>query len=77
MSRAGFGLGLNAWMMEIHMLPRYRLLLAMFFLAVVALPLHAQGGCVDSPESPTVVLAMVGAIGAIAVGLRATRKPKS
>ncbi len=58
------------------MIPRFGLLLA-FMLVVVVLPLRAQGGCVDSPESPTVVLAMVGAIGAIAVGMRASRRPKS
>ncbi len=58
------------------MIPRFRLLLAVFFLVVV-LPVRAQGGCLDSPESPTVVLAMVGAIGVIAVGLRAARRRKS
>jgi XrtJ-associated TM-motif-TM protein len=31
----------------------------------VALPLHAQSGCTDSPENPTVVLALVGSAGAI------------
>jgi len=35
---------------------------AMLFLAAVALA-HAQGGCVDSPEDPTVVLGLI-AIGA-------------
>jgi XrtJ-associated TM-motif-TM protein len=59
-----------------RMLPRYKLLLAMLFLALV-LPASAQTGCEDSPESPTIVLAMVGAIGAIAVGLRGARKGKS
>ncbi|MGB7264557.1 MAG: PExPT-CTERM protein [Terracidiphilus sp.] len=58
------------------MIPRFGLLLAVVSLAV-ALPLHAQGGCVDSPESPTVVLAAVAAIGAFAVGLRSSRRRKS
>jgi XrtJ-associated TM-motif-TM protein len=58
------------------MFPRHHLLLALFLLGV-ALPVRAQGGCVDSPESPTIVLALVGAIGAIAVGTRASRKNKS
>ena len=31
----------------------------------VALPLHAQTGCTDSPENPTVVLALVGSAGAL------------
>jgi XrtJ-associated TM-motif-TM protein len=29
-----------------------------------ALPVYAQGGCVNSPENPTVVLALVGFAGA-------------
>jgi len=36
---------------------------------VMALPLRAQTGCDDSPEDPTVVLAMVGGAGAIATSL--------
>lgn len=58
------------------MIPRHHLLLALVFLAA-ALPLHAQIGCVDSPESPTVVLALVGGIGIIAFGIRASRRGKS
>ena len=27
-------------------------------------PLHAQTGCTDSPENPTIVLALVGSAGA-------------
>jgi XrtJ-associated TM-motif-TM protein len=34
-------------------------------LVLVAVPLHAQSGCTDSPENPTVVLALVGSAGAI------------
>lgn len=58
------------------MIPRFHLLLAMALLAF-ALPLHAQTGCEDSPESPTIVLALVGGIGALAAGVRASRKRKS
>ncbi|MGA1981536.1 MAG: PExPT-CTERM protein [Acidobacteriaceae bacterium] len=32
---------------------------------LVALPLRAQTGCTDSPENPTVVLALVGGVGAL------------
>lgn len=28
-------------------------------------PIYAQGGCVDSPESPTAILAIAGSAGAI------------
>jgi len=56
--------------------PRFSLLLAVMLLASV-LPLRAQGGCVDSPESPTVVLALVAGVGGIATAVRAGRKPKS
>jgi XrtJ-associated TM-motif-TM protein len=34
------------------------------FLLLAALPLYSQGGCVDSPENPTALLALVGAAGA-------------
>ena len=47
----------------------YLLLLSALFLAV-ALPLHAQGGCADSPENPTIVLALVGSAGAFAISGR-------
>lgn len=51
---------------------------AALFLAV-ALPLHAQGGCSDSPEAPTAILALAGSAGAFLVSARArfnTRKSK-
>jgi XrtJ-associated TM-motif-TM protein len=44
-------------------------------LVLIAVPLHAQTGCDDSPEDPTVVLALVGSAGAVVAGLwRARRK---
>jgi XrtJ-associated TM-motif-TM protein len=36
----------------------------------VTLPLHAQTGCTDSPENPTVVLALVGGAGALYSAVR-------
>lgn len=42
----------------------------------MALPLRAQTGCDDSPEDPTVVLAVVGAAGAMAAGIRNSRLKK-
>jgi len=39
-------------------------LLCVAFVLSVALPLHAQSGCSDSPENPTAVLALVGSAGA-------------
>jgi XrtJ-associated TM-motif-TM protein len=39
-------------------------------LVLVAAPLHAQTGCGDSPENPTVVLALVGGAGAAFSTLR-------
>jgi len=32
-------------------------------LLTIAVTMHAQGGCVDSPEAPTNVLMLVGSIG--------------
>jgi XrtJ-associated TM-motif-TM protein len=40
----------------------------------MALPLRAQTGCVDSPEDPTIVLALVGGAGTLAAGLWRARK---
>lgn len=41
---------------------RFVLGAVLLFLAV-PLVMHAQGGCVDSPEAPTDVLMLVGSIG--------------
>jgi XrtJ-associated TM-motif-TM protein len=38
--------------------------LGLVLLLCVALPLHAQNGCTDSPENPTAILAVVGSAGA-------------
>jgi XrtJ-associated TM-motif-TM protein len=48
-------------------------LLMVLALAAVALPAHAQTGCDDSPEDPTIVLALVGAAGLFASYARGTR----
>jgi XrtJ-associated TM-motif-TM protein len=41
-----------------------------------ALPLHAQSGCTDSPEDPTVVLALLAGAGAFVASVRAARGRK-
>ena len=46
------------------------LLIGSAVLLTVSLPLHAQGGCVNSPENPTVVLALVGSAGAFLASAR-------
>ncbi len=45
-------------------------------LSSVALPLYAQGGCVNSPENPTAILAVVGSAGAFFVSARARIKAR-
>jgi XrtJ-associated TM-motif-TM protein len=40
----------------------------------VALPLHAQDGCANSPENPTAILALVGSAGALCATIRARIK---
>jgi len=45
-------------------------------LSSVALPLYAQGGCVNSPENPTAILAVVGSEGAFFVSVRARVKAR-
>jgi len=37
---------------------------------MVCARLHAQTGCVDSPENPTAVLALVGVAGAVVARIR-------
>jgi XrtJ-associated TM-motif-TM protein len=51
------------------------LTLAFALLLAAALPLRAQTGCDDSPEDPTIALALVGGAAALITGLR-TRKPR-
>lgn len=57
------------------MVPRCTFVLAVM-LAAISLPLRAQTGCDDSPEDPTVVLALVGGAGALVASLRAARSRK-
>jgi XrtJ-associated TM-motif-TM protein len=59
--------------MEFAMIRRYSPLF-LLLIAAVALPLHAQTGCTDSPEAPTVALALVGGIGALVTRLTMRRR---
>lgn len=46
-------------------------LLAVAALVVLAaIPAYAQGGCVNSPENPTAVLAVVGSASGLLVAIR-------
>lgn len=45
-------------------------------LLLIAVPLHAQSGCTDSPENPTVILALVGSAGALVSTLRGRMKSR-
>jgi XrtJ-associated TM-motif-TM protein len=45
-------------------------------LSSLALPLHAQDGCENSPENPTAILAVVGSAGAFFVSARARIKAR-
>jgi XrtJ-associated TM-motif-TM protein len=51
-------------------------LVASALLFSVTLPLHAQGGCVNSPENPTAILAVVGSAGAFFATARARIKAR-
>jgi XrtJ-associated TM-motif-TM protein len=46
------------------------------FLSSVALPLYGQDGCINSPENPTAILAVVGSAGAFFVSVRARIKAR-
>lgn len=51
-------------------------LLGCAVMVLVVAPLHAQTGCDDSPENPTVVLALVGGAGALFSTLRTRLKAR-
>jgi XrtJ-associated TM-motif-TM protein len=55
-----------------------RTLFALGFAVMLAavLPLRAQTGCTDSPEDPTLALALVGGAGALAARLWKSRAEK-
>lgn len=62
---------------EVAMNLKKMLLATVFaFALAAALPLRAQTGCDDSPEDPTVFLALVGGAGAIATTLFRPRRNK-
>ncbi len=44
--------------------------LPLFAVVAAALPLHAQVGCTNSPENPTIVLALIGTAGAFLASAR-------
>jgi len=45
-------------------------LFAFVVVLAAATPVFAQGGCVDSPENPTALLAIVGSAGALIASAR-------
>jgi len=48
--------------------------LSFALILAIALPLRAQTGCDDSPEDPTIVLALVSGAGALAASLWRLRR---
>jgi len=52
------------------------LLFGLVLLVTAAVPLHAQDGCINSPENPTAILAVVGSAGAFLVSARARIKAR-
>lgn len=52
----------------------FAITIALMFAA--ALPLRAQSGCADSPEDPTVILALVAGAGAVVANIRRSRSRK-
>ena len=52
------------------------LLTAIAMMLAVTVSANAQGGCVNSPENPTVVLALVGSAGAFLASARARFKAR-
>jgi XrtJ-associated TM-motif-TM protein len=52
------------------------LFISLTLLFAATLPLHAQNGCLDSPENPTAILAVVGSAGAFFISVRARIKAR-
>ena len=52
------------------------LLAAIAMMFAITVSASAQGGCTDSPENPTVVLALVGSAGAFLSSARARFKAR-
>jgi XrtJ-associated TM-motif-TM protein len=52
------------------------MLLAFALFLSAAVQLHAEGGCVDSPENPTAILALVGSAGLFCATIRARIKAR-
>ncbi|MEI9981222.1 MAG: PExPT-CTERM protein [Edaphobacter sp.] len=55
---------------------KFLLIAGIALLSSIALPLHAQDGCANSPENPTAILAVVGSAGAFFVSARARIKAR-
>jgi len=52
------------------------LLFGLALMLLITLPLRAQTGCVDSPEDPTIVLAVLAGAGAFAASVWGARSRK-
>jgi len=52
------------------------LLFGLVLLVTAAVPLYAQDGCINSPENPTAILAVIGSAGAFLVSARARIKAR-
>ncbi len=52
------------------------LLFGSVVMLAAAAPMYAQGGCLNSPENPTVVLALVGSAGAFVASARARMRAR-
>jgi XrtJ-associated TM-motif-TM protein len=57
-------------------LKKAALAFAFALMLAAALPLRAQTGCDDSPEDPTIALALVGGAGALIAGVWRSRRSK-
>jgi XrtJ-associated TM-motif-TM protein len=65
-----------AFLSGIIMNKALRLLLSVTALLAIAVPLHAQSGCTDSPENPTIILAIVGSVAALFSTVRSRQKAR-
>jgi XrtJ-associated TM-motif-TM protein len=67
-------LNLNSKEKDMKQFSFFALLVVTLFVA--ATPLHAQGGCVNSPENPTAILGLAGSAGAGLAYLRVRMKAR-
>jgi XrtJ-associated TM-motif-TM protein len=76
MGGSAVGMAIDSFETRIIMKRSFAVSLGCALFLVTARTLQAQSGCTDSPENPTVVLALVGGVGAFYSAVKARMKTR-